>query len=86
MINSRYVYKKLDAMTQTEIRFTALSPQFKLFLRAMQDDCNQQLTSLATENKKKLAADYSRIAMTREVYVDLLDFLNELTTEEGNKQ
>jgi len=85
MINAEYVYDNLDKMTREEIRFTALSPQFKLFLQAMQDDCNQQLTTLDSNEPEKLIADYKRIAMTRDVYADLLALLINITTEEGRE-
>ena len=71
----------MDKLTQAEVKVVALSPQFKFFLQRMQEDCNQQLGTLSTKDADQLVADYKRIAMTREVYEDLLVFLSKLTTE-----
>ncbi len=81
MINAEYVYRKLDPLTRQEIRVVSLSPQFKLFLQTLKDDCNQQLSMLDAANPSKLAADYARIAIARDLYNDMLDLLTKLTTE-----
>lgn len=85
MINTQFVFDTLDPITKQHVKAYAQSVYYKLYLQAVVKDCEKQLAELSANcTAEELHSQYSGIVKERDVYRDMLEFLSDLTTDEGN--